>query len=92
MLDPRRVTLLVAQDGSVYYELQRDDLSGLGLPEGPLVVPAAEICHDLMNPLFHPLVGLSPIVAGALTASQGTKTIEFSAQFFANSGAARRPA
>ena len=29
LLHPRRVTVLVADDGSVYYELSRDNLSGL---------------------------------------------------------------
>ncbi len=69
VLDPSRVTPLVAQDGAVYYELCRDDLSGL--PREKVTVPASEIIHDRMNCLFHPLMGLSPIFACALTASQG---------------------
>jgi HK97 family phage portal protein len=69
VLDPTRVTPLVAEDGSVYYELKKDHISGL--PNEQLIVPASEIIHDRMNCLFHPLVGLSPIFACALTAQQG---------------------
>src|SRR5262245_41221058 len=66
ILDPARVTPLVTPSGDVYYELRRDDLSGIpdGLPDGaPIVVPASEIIHDLMVSLFHPLIGVSPIYA-----------------------------
>src|SRR5262245_1842400 len=38
LLNPRLVTVLVADDGSVYYELSRDNLSGL--QNERLVVPA----------------------------------------------------
>jgi HK97 family phage portal protein len=69
VLDPSRVTPLVSQDGAVYYELKRDDLSGLS--RETVTVPASEIIHDRMNCLFHPLVGLSPIFACALAAQQG---------------------
>jgi HK97 family phage portal protein len=83
VLDPCRVTPLVALDQSVYYQLATDPLSGLPTAES-IVVPASEICHDLMNPLFHPLVGLSPLYAAALTATQGLNTLQFSTKFFAN--------
>jgi HK97 family phage portal protein len=69
VLDPTRVTPLVSQDGAVYYELKRDDLSNL--PFEKVTVPASEIIHDRINCLFHPLVGLSPIFACAVSARQG---------------------
>lgn len=69
VLDPSLVTPLTATDGSVYYELKRDDLSGL--TKERVVVPASEIIHDRMNCLFHPLVGLSPIFACARATTQG---------------------
>lgn len=69
VLDPLRVQPLVSQDGAVWYELKRDDISGL--PQEKVTVPASEIIHDRMNCLFHPLVGLSPIFACAMTARQG---------------------
>lgn len=82
VLDPTRVRPLVAQDGSVYYELKRDDLSDL--PKEMVVVPASEIIHDRMNCLFHPLVGLSPIFAAAVSARQGLSIQNNSSKLFAN--------
>lgn len=83
-LDPTRVTPLVAPDGSVFYELRRDDLAGVGATDMPLTVPAREIIHDPMVCLFHPLIGVSPIYACGLAALQGLKIQSSSEQFFAN--------
>lgn len=82
ILDPDRVTPMVADDGSVWYQLGADNLSGV--PTGGLLVPASEIIHDRMNCLFHPLVGISPLYASALAASQGLNIQKDSASFFAN--------
>lgn len=82
ILDPCRVTPLVAPDGSVYYQLKRDDLSGIG--EDDVTVPASEIIHDTMVALFHPLVGVSPIYACGLAATQGIRIQTNSAKFFGN--------
>lgn len=72
VLDPMRVTPLVSLDGAIYYELKRDDISGLPADRiGRDAAPASEIIHDRMNCLFHPLIGLSPIFACSLAASQG---------------------
>ena len=71
VLDPCRVKPLVAPDGSVYYELQTNDLAGIPTTGGPLVVPAREIIHDRWNCAFHPLVGLSPLYACGGAARQG---------------------
>jgi HK97 family phage portal protein len=85
VLDPTRVTPLVATDGSVYYQLDRDDLAGLTeAPDGRVVVPASEIIHDLMVALFHPLIGVSPIYACGLSALQGQKIVDASTKFFSN--------
>ena len=81
-LDPDRVTPLVAEDGSVYYRLYTDALAGI--PYRDVVVPASEIMHDLFNTLFHPLIGLSPLYASCLPASQGLTMQEQSTRFFAN--------
>ena len=82
VLDPCRVTPLVALDGSVYYRLNTDDLAGI--PDKDITVPGSEILHDRFNTLFHPLVGLSPLYASWLAAS-GTLTMqEQSSKFFAN--------
>ncbi len=82
ILDPTRVTPLVSEDGAVYYELKRDDLSGLR--EDKITVPAREIIHDLMVPLYHPLVGVSPIYASGMAATQGLSIQGNSNKFFDN--------
>jgi HK97 family phage portal protein len=82
VLDPQRVTPLVAPNGDVYYELLRDDIAGQ--PENSVVVPASEIIHDRMNCFYHPLVGLPPIHACGLAAVMGLKIINNSATLFAN--------
>lgn len=81
VLDPTLVTPLVADDGSVFYQLNKDPLGGV---ENSVVVPAREIIHDRFNCFFHPLVGLSPIFAGGLAAMQGLAIQNDSAQFFQN--------
>lgn len=82
ILDPCRVTPLIAPDGSVFYDLGQDYLSGL---DGATVrVPASEIIHDRMNCLSHPLVGLPPIFACAMAAAQGQKIQRNQSTFFQN--------
>jgi HK97 family phage portal protein len=82
LLDPTRVTVLVAPDGAVFYELRADNLSGL--EQDRVAVPASEIIHDRMNCLFHPLVGTSPIYACGQAASMGLEIEKNSATFFGN--------
>jgi len=82
VLDPSRVTPLVAGDGSVYYELRRDDLSGV--KPDTVTVPAREIIHDTMVCLYHPLVGVSPIYACGIAALQGLSIQSNSHKFFSN--------
>jgi HK97 family phage portal protein len=81
ILDPTRTTPLVADDGSVFYQLRSDNLSGF---TEDVVVPAREIIHDRFNCLFHPLIGVSPIYANGLAATQGLNIQTNSAMFFAN--------
>ena len=83
VLDPCRVEVFVSDvDGSVWYKLNRDDLSGLD--ENSVFVPSSEIMHDTMIPLFHPLVGVSPLTACGLAAIQGLEIQKNSSKFFAN--------
>jgi HK97 family phage portal protein len=82
ILEPTRIKVLVAPDGSIFYELGVDHLSGLSLPAQ---MPASEIIHDIMVPLFHPLCGISPLLAAALPVSQGLNIQKSSSKFFANS-------
>lgn len=82
VLDPCRVTPLVAPNGEVFYGLNSDDLSGV--PYDIEAIPASEIIHDRANCLFHPLVGVSPLFACGLAAIQGIKITRGSAIFFEN--------
>lgn len=82
ILDPCRVTPLVSDDGSVYYQLNQDNLSGIR--ETGITVPASEIIHDRMNCLYHPLVGVSPLYAAAIAAGIGIKIQKNTLTFFGN--------
>jgi HK97 family phage portal protein len=88
VLNPAHVRPLVAPDGSVYYELRRNELAGVGELEAeadrPIIVPARELIHDRWNCLYHPLVGVSPLYACAGAAVQGLKIQDASTAFFAN--------
>ncbi len=86
VLDPTKVQPLISDDGAVYYRLSRDNISSL---EDDVIVPAREIIHDRMNCLFHPLVGVSPIFACGLAATQGLNIQKNSTSFFHNNA---RPA
>lgn len=81
ILDPDRTVPLVADDGSIFYQLNTDNLANI---EDSVIVPAREIIHDRFNCMFHPLIGLSPIFACGLAATQGVKILNNSAKFFEN--------
>jgi HK97 family phage portal protein len=82
ILNPSQVTVLEAPDGAIYYQLRMNALAGVP-PEG-VTVPASEIIHDKLTPLWHPLIGVSPIYACALAATQGTQIQDSSTLFFGN--------
>lgn len=84
ILDPGLVQPLIAPDGSIFYQLGQDNISGLQDPTA--FVPASEIIHDRMNCMFHPLVGVSPLFAASLPASGGLEMLRDSRRFF-NQGA-----
>ena len=82
VLNPDRVQPLVSDDGQVFYRLSQDNIAGLR--ESEVIVPAREIIHDRFNCLFHPLVGISPLYAAALAATQGTNIQRSNARLAAN--------
>jgi HK97 family phage portal protein len=84
VLDPARVTVLVAPDGGVYYQLGQDNMGGAAVVGASVTVPASEIIHDRMNCLFHPLVGVSPLFASGLAAHQGLEIQNDATLFFGN--------
>jgi HK97 family phage portal protein len=81
VLDPQRVRVLVAPDGGVFYALSADNLTGL---DQAVTVPASEIIHDKCVTLYHPLVGVSPLTACGLAATQGIRIQAQAERFFGN--------
>lgn len=81
ILYPICVKPLISTDGSVYYSLNQDYLAEVS--EGK-TVPASEIIHDRMPELWHPLVGVSPLYACAMSVTMGNKIQSNSTAFFAN--------
>ena len=82
VLDSTRVTPLVTPEGSVYYEVKRDDLAQVR--QESVTIPASEIIHDPMTPLYHPLCGVSPIYASGTAALQGLSISTNQEKFFTN--------
>lgn len=82
VLDPRLVSVLTGTDGSVWYQLRRDDLAQV--PESLADIPAEWIIHDRTATFFHPLIGTSPIFACGASATQGRRIQANSAKFFEN--------
>lgn len=81
ILDPSRVRVLISDvDGEVFYELMRDDLTGID--QQRIIVPQTEIIHDRNKPTGHPLIGVSPLTAACLAAAQGLEIQTNSANFF----------
>jgi HK97 family phage portal protein len=82
VLNPDRVQPLVSDDGQVFYRLDTDNLAAI--EETQVIVPARDMIHDRFNCLFHPLVGISPLYASALAATQGTNIQNASSTLAAN--------
>lgn len=82
ILDPCRVTPLIAENGDIYYQLNGDNLSAV--PGQGVTVPASEIIHDRYNCLGHPLIGLPPLYAAWCLGNLGLRIQSNSSQFFGN--------
>ncbi len=80
VLDPRRVTPMIADDGSVFYKLSTD---GLNVIAAEVMVPSTEIIHDRFN-CDHWLVGVPPVYASGLASMQGLNIQNQSARLFQN--------
>jgi HK97 family phage portal protein len=83
ILDPKKVRVYYTDRGEVFYRLSKEDLHGVFQDVN---VPASEIIHDLVNPLFHPLCGVSPLYAAGLAATQANRIQQDTAQLFENHG------
>ena len=80
VLNASMVKAMVANNGDVFYSLSYNLLANIQ----SVIVPASEIIHDRGVCLFHPLVGVPPIFACAISATQGNKIQANSAKFFEN--------
>ena len=81
VLDPDLVTPLVDPEGNVFYRINTDGLNTTG---EQTTVPSSEIIHDRYNCFYHPLIGLSPIMASGLAANTGLNIQKFTKSFFGN--------
>jgi HK97 family phage portal protein len=84
VLHPKRCLPYVTTTGEVYYQLQRDDLAQIRNLGDQGFIPSRLVIHDTMVSLFHPLIGVSPIYACGLSATQGLAIQKNSALFFEN--------
>jgi HK97 family phage portal protein len=82
VLDPDRTWPMIADDGSVFYQVRGPRL--LGMMDQEVMIPSREIIHDRMNCLYHPLIGTSPVWSAAYAATQGMAIQANSSKFFAN--------
>lgn len=82
LLDPAKVKILVSESDDVFYQVN----GGTEIQRNGevLTIPAREIIHDRGLCLHHPLVGVSPITAAALSAGQGLAIQKASSRFFEN--------
>lgn len=83
VLNPDGCKPLVSESGEVFYQISIDRLAQ---QSEPLILPASEIIHDRWNCLYHPLVGISPLVACGLAAEQGLAIQKYGTKFFNNNG------
>lgn len=89
VLNPAFVRPLVAETGDVFYQIGRSTSLPLVTQfdpagEGGYIVPARHIIHHRIMCVDHPLVGVTPLYAAAMSASVGVKASASSAEFFAN--------
>lgn len=81
VLDPQTTVPALTEDGSLWYMVKADRLNGL---TEDLYIPARDILHDRAATLYHPLVGVSPLFAAAVSASIGNRISGHSDNFFKN--------
>lgn len=80
VLNPDMCKPLIDDNGNVFYQLNNDRLA----QTESVIVPASEIIHDRINCFYHPLVGLTPIMACSLAAGLGIEIQKGSRNLFRN--------
>lgn len=81
VLNPDNVTPLIDDNGNVFYRIGIDRLAQ---QHQSIILPASEIIHDRENCLYHPLVGISRVMASGMAAKQGSEIQKFGSSFFNN--------
>lgn len=91
LLHPDRVKVLVhPMSKEVFYEYSphANDMAPMSEVfterETTFVIPSRYIIHHRINCLWHPLVGVSPLYAGAVSAATGGRIMMNSERFFGN--------
>lgn len=84
VLDPRKVKVLVADSGDIFYEVSKHRLQLPGQEEERRAIPASEIIHHRLMCFEHPLCGVSPLYAAGSSAAVGASIIMQSSSFFRN--------
>lgn len=81
ILDPRRVRVLLGEDGSVFYQIGQERLAELLATD---IIPARDIMHHRLLTMTHPLIGMTPLYAAGVSAMTGQTIQQNSYAFFAN--------
>lgn len=91
VLNPDRTKVFVhPETKEVYYEHIPHDSDmapmseAFGRRDSVYIIPSRYIVHPRINCLWHPLVGVSPLFAGATSAATGGRIVMNSERFFAN--------
>ena len=87
VLDPCRVTPMIADSGAIYYQINYPTAQNLlpaNYPAEQLTVPARDIIHDRLNCFHHQLLGVPPLCAAALAAGKNLKILRNASAYFAN--------
>ena len=81
VLDPMSVTPSITSEGEVWYHIKASVLHGIA---EDTYIPQRNIIHDRGVTLFHPLIGVSPLYAAAVSAGIGNSISANSEIFFDN--------
>lgn len=90
ILHPDRVRVLIEPvSKEVYYQYQphMNDMVSFekfGDYEGTYLIPSRFIIHDRINCLWHPLIGVSPMFAAAVSTATGARILMNSERLFGN--------
>ena len=83
LVDPRAVSVLIGEDGDVFYEItQHAFLKAVDADK--LMVPARDMMHIRLFTPSHPLVGVTPIHAAAASISANQSISAQQSAFFQN--------